>query len=528
MKNKIILIVVMLLCTYSTFAGTGKRMMISLYDAAKFDNKTSSTTVGIKAIDDVARNFGCTHVHTIRKGKVYVLELDSNTDMREAVKAFLDTKLCRYAEGDNGATTGDWKVTATAPNDTVFNRQWGLYNDGSFTVATAKAGADIDLLSAWDIEDGDSNIIVAVIDAGVKSNHPDMVGRLWRNKAEIPGNGIDDDTNGYIDDTLGWNIVSDTNDIEDDNGHGTHVAGIIGADVNNTTGIAGVDKHCKLMILKTADNTGFFAYSWMTEAIYYAADNGARVINISAGGLSPSNIVKDALDYAISKKVTVVAAMMNSGLQQKFYPAAYPGVIAVGATDPEDKIAYFSCQGDHISVCAPGHHIFSLSHLYDTAMVVMSGTSQATPHVAGVAALLLAQDSTRTAAQIKTLIETSAEDVIGDSKDLPGWDKYYGNGRLNAFRALTNAGAGITKVADNAGVIIYPNPVKDKLYLDYKGRNKYHSASLYSPAGSLINTFDVSKNQNSVDLGKIPCGIYYMVLYNNQTGTRHMAIIHRE
>jgi len=486
MKTKFLTTIIALLCSICTWAADGNRLMISLHGEAM--PAMQNNKLCVPAIDAVAQQFGCTKIHTIKKGQVYVLTLAANANLKEAASAMLATGLCKYAEADAAASIGEWKSTASVPTDTVFYQQWGLNNTGAFAGAAAKNGADIDLLRAWDVEDGDTGIVVAVIDAGIKSNHPDIKDRLWHNRLEIPANGIDDDNNGYTDDTLGWNMPADTNNIEDDHGHGSHVAGIIGASVNNVTGIAGVDQHCRLMIIKGIDQTGFIAYSWMIEAIYYAVDNGADVINISAGGTSTVSILQDAIDYAKDHKVTVVAAMMNTGSEVKMYPAACAGVIAVGATDPEDKRASFSTYGNHISVCAPGHYIYSLSHLYDTAYVMMSGTSMATPCVAGVAALLLAQDSTRTPAQIKNLLESNAEDMVGDSKDVAGFDKYYGNGRINAWRALANARLAINNVAaTNANWVVFPNPATDVVNIHNTTASSY-TIRLVSITGAVVYT----------------------------------------
>ncbi len=485
MKTRFLTTIVALLCSILSWAAGNNRLMISLHSEAKPVLKNNQ--LGVPSIDAVAKQFGCTKIHTIKKGKVYVLTLADNANLKEAANAMMATGMCKYAEADAAATIGEWKTSAAAPTDTVFYQQWGLHNTGAFAGATAKSGADIDLLRAWDIEDGDTGIVVAVIDAGIKSNHPDIKDRLWHNMLEIPANGIDDDNNGYTDDTLGWNMPSDTNNIEDDHGHGSHVAGVIGASVNNVTGMAGVDQHCRMMIIKGIDQTGFIAYSWMIEAIYYAVDNGADVINISAGGPSLVSILQDAIDYARDNKVTVVAAMMNTGNELKMYPAACAGVIAVGATDPEDKRASFSTFGSHISVCAPGHLIYSLSHQYDTAYVVMSGTSMATPCVAGVAALLLAQDSTRTPAQIKNLLESNAEDLVGDSKDIAGFDKYYGNGRINAWRALTNARLSVSTAAASNVWSVYPNPATDVVNVHSTTGGSY-TVRLVSITGAVVYT----------------------------------------
>ena len=239
---------------------------------------------------------------------------------------------------------------------------------------------------------------VAIIDSGCKLDHPEFAQRIWRNQKEIAGNGLDDDGNGYIDDVRGWDFAANDNNPTDDHGHGTNVTGIVGASGNNEVGYAGVNWACKLMVCKGLDsqNNGF--YSWWTSAIYYAVNNGARVINMSLGGLSASQAMQDAVDYATQQGVVVVACMMNTNTSTPYYPAALTGVVAVGSTDPNDARSspFFwsassgSNYGAHLSVVAPGNDIYGLSYLSNTNYnSYWGGTSQATPHVAGLVSLLL-------------------------------------------------------------------------------------------------------------------------------------------
>lgn len=335
------------------------------------------------------------------------------------------------------------------PNDEMFSRQWYLKNNGSVDPSSGsgfgKAGADIKVLNAWEIETGSDEVVVAILDSGIKDDHPDLRERIWINKKEIPGNNIDDDANGYVDDYKGWDFAYDDNRPEDGFGHGTNIATVIGAKTNNEIGFAGIDQKCKLMNCKNlnADNTG--EYGWWSESIKYAADNGAKIINMSEGGDDYSKVLKTAIDYAIDIGVMVNSAMMNKGDNRNYYPACYKGVFAIGATDTDDrrckKFSWGggSCWGKHISVVAPGNKIYGLDYESDyNYEVYWSGTSQSTAIVSGIAALLLSQDINRTSDDLKKIIKLTSKDMTGDPKeDKKGWDQYYGYGRVDSYAALT-------------------------------------------------------------------------------------------
>lgn len=290
-------------------------------------------------------------------------------------------------------------------NDPDFDLQWGLHNDGTINIGfgshTSTEDADIDAPEAWAIQTGLGNIVVAVIDTGVNYNHEDLKANIWVNAGEIPGNGKDDDTNGYVDDIRGWNFVAcgeadctdgkdndsdgyidekGTNDPMDDaqDGHGTHVSGIIGAAGNNGVGVSGVNWNIKIMPLKFLDSNGGGWVSDEIAAIQYAIDNGARLINASYAypspdpetGLcptysSPSQAEKDAIKAAGEAGVLFVAAAGNCGFNNDSiptYPASHSldNIISVGASDFNDGLASFSNYGEaSVHVAAPGIGIYS-------------------------------------------------------------------------------------------------------------------------------------------------------------------------
>ena len=369
------------------------------------------------------------------------------------------------------------------PNDEMFYKQWYLSNNGSLDPSGggyAKVGADIKMLKAWQIETGSEDVIVAILDSGIKDDNPDFKDRIWINTGEIPGNGIDDDYNGYTDDIKGWDFAYDDRRPEDGFGHGTNIATVIGAATDNGIGFAGINTKCRLMNCKNldADNTG--EYSWWAESIKYAVDNGAEIINMSEGGDDFSKVLELAVKYAMDSDVFVCAAMMNKGDGRDYYPASTPGVFAVGATDTDDsrcrKFSWGggSCWGKHISVVAPGNRIYGLDYENDFNYdVYWSGTSQSTAIVSAIASLLYTQDNSRSSGDIKKIIRLSAKDLVGDSReDTPGWDKYYGYGRVDCYSALTFENPElkdlIDKQFDSKEEISGEDKKKPEIYEEYK------------------------------------------------------------
>ena len=454
-----------------------------------------------------------------RKGDSYILEFNTNQDIEKLVRIYEATNLFEYVEPNCiGTVGGKQEYLKIIPNDSYFARQWGLYNDGTFSFSTAVDDADIDMELAWDIEQGDSSIVIAVLDAGLKLDHPDISGRVWVNNNEIT-NKLDDDSNGYIDDIQGWDFANDDNDPTDDNGHGTNVAGIIGAEATNNIGYAGVDWNSKLMICKILDHNENGLYSWWTEAIYYAVDNGADVINMSVGGSSFSNSMQDAVDYAYNNGVTVVACMMNENNNVTYYPAGYQNTIAVGSTNPDDKRSspFFwsstsgSNYGDHIDVVAPGNYIYGLYHQSNTNYnSYWGGTSQAAPLVAGLSALLLAQDLSRTPDDIRNIIRNTAEDQTGDpSEDIMGFDIYYGYGRINAHQALIQKIVDIKEIdSQDKSITIFPNPSSEFLFI--RSNKRVNIISIKNILGKEIvsKKFESDQELFEIDISNLSTGMY--------------------
>src|SRR3989344_5492203 len=260
---------------------------------------------------------------------------------------------------------------------------------------------------AWDITTG-VNTVIAVIDTGVALNHDDLVGKFWINPDEVPDNHIDDDKNGYVDDVNGYNFYQNNNDLTDQNGHGTAIAGIMAAGVNNGKGIARINWNAKLMVLKALNSLGGGEYNNVANAVRYAADNGARVINMSFATYVYSLDLEQAINYAIDQGVIIAAAGGNNSKNQLLFPAAYANVVAVGAVDSAGYRASFSNYGANLDVVAPGVNIPSANYIAHDAYTSNSGTSFATAHVTGLISLMLARNSNLTPAQAESILKSTA------------------------------------------------------------------------------------------------------------------------
>ncbi|MDD5717175.1 MAG: S8 family peptidase [Sulfuricurvum sp.] len=346
------------------------------------------------------------------------------------------------------------KKYKTVPNDTNLSGQWHL--DRTFDV-TQSTLVDMNATSAWDTTQGDSQITVAVIDTGIDSSHPDLRNQLWHNALEgVIADGVDNDNNGYVDDAIGYDFVNRDYDPNDDDvdGHGTHVSGLIAAEGNNSTGTSGVAWHASVMALKILDADGYGETAAEVEAIRYAVDNGARIINMSLGGgcgdeASPAEYA--ALSYARDHNVLVVVAAGNDGCNNDglpTYPAGHPldNLLVVGAVNKSGSTAWFSNYGSYsVHLSAPGEDILSTVPVAKGSYDLMSGTSMATPIVSGSAVVVLANDSNLTYKQLR-------EKLIGSAVSSPLL-----NGK-NLISGLLDVGSALVWQAQN-----HP-PIKPSLY----------------------------------------------------------------
>ncbi len=377
--------------------------------------------------------------NSILTKNTFIARYNSSVNLDQLIQDYIATGLFDYVERNHVVEPlADYPVP-TYPSENSFNEQWAFKNNATLPYVYSIDDADIDMEYAWSIEKGNAGITVAILDTGVDYTHPDLTSRMWSNSAEIAGNGIDDDNNGYIDDVIGYDFAESDNDPQDIHGHGTHIAGIVGADAYNGTGFVGIDWNCKVMALKVVRDNMTSSYSDYADAIVYAADHGAKVINMSLTSYYYSTILEQAFAYANAKGVVIVVAMGNNGDSTTHFMAKSQYSIAVGATTPSDKRASFSNYKDYIDVVAPGAYIYGLKHSdHSSESFKMNGTSQATAFVSGLASLLLAQNPNRSPEEIRQIIRLTAEDQKGPStEDTPGFDYYFGYGRINAYEALS-------------------------------------------------------------------------------------------
>lgn len=317
---------------------------------------------------------------------------------------------------------------SAVPNDPSYNVLYGM--------------TKIQAPAAWDISTGSKSVVVAVIDTGVQYTHPDLSANIAVNSGETPNNGVDDDRNGYTDDYYGYDFINNDGNPMDDHYHGTHCAGTVGAKGNNGVGVAGVAWNVSILPVKVLDGYGSGTLASVAAGINYATARGAKILSMSLGGGSSSTTLENAISAARQSGVMIVAAAGNSGLNTDYYPS-YPAsspqdnVVAVAATDSSDTKASWSNYGPaSVDVAAPGVSIYStlLGNSYD----YLSGTSMATPHVAGMVAVLRSVNSNLSYLQLKNILIQTSDPV----SSLNG--KIVSNGRVNLYKAALAAQNGAT------------------------------------------------------------------------------------
>ncbi len=360
------------------------------------------------------------------------------------IDALRDNPLVEYAEPDYIARA------VGVPDDPLWGYQWNMNK--------------IDAPQAWDITTGWTTTTIAIVDTGINGTHEDLTGKV----------------------TAGYDFIRDVplapNANSDDYSpyyHGTHVAGIAGAQTDNGLGVAGVAWGAQLMPVKVLDSSGNGTYSGVANGIIWAVDHGAPILNISLGGDYDSLTLHDAVRYAYQQgTVQVAAAGNNLSSSQELYPGAYTETIAVSATDGGDNYVYPSTLKDYIDVAAPGVWVYSTQ---GNGYGYLSGTSMATPHVSGLAALVWSVFPTYTHTQVQEHIERTADD-LGE----PGWDQRYGWGRINAYRAVCNPPMALSSDPHTfislADATTDPFPASHTLYVSNSGCGALAWTAVVSPS----------------------------------------------
>ncbi|MFH1006726.1 MAG: S8 family serine peptidase, partial [Candidatus Latescibacterota bacterium] len=387
---------------------------------------------------------------------IYQLRFDPDVDVEQAAAAYQADPSVLYAQPNylmrdfgtkshrEDAESADLSPALGMPHSPLTSHQAARPNDPRYADqwALPKLGWDRIYERARTFDE----VLVAIVDSGVDYGHEDLISRIWINQAEQDGlEGVDDDGNGYVDDLMGWDftdaptlpgigdyLVRD-NDPMDESGHGTHVAGIVGAASDNGLGIAGIAPNARLMCLRAGLRLsigGFLEDDDVAAAIVYAADNGAQVINMSWGDPRLSPLIRDVIRYAAYRGCLLIAASGNEGKEGLYYPAGLDETIAVSAVESGDNLASYANYGWNLDVVAPGSNILStkMTGSYGT----LSGTSMAAPHVSGLAALILGENPTYSADEVKNIILRTAVDL-----GTPYWDTRYGVGRIDLSEALS-------------------------------------------------------------------------------------------
>jgi len=358
--------------------------------------------------------------------RTYLLEFSSIQDVEKCIRELENLRGIEYAE----------KVPldrmCLTPNDPSFSSQWGLTN--------------INAPAAWNYFSTGSNVVVAIVDDAIERTHADLSPNLWVNSGEIAGNNIDDDNHGYIDDINGYDVGSNDNNPNPPNSsfdHGTHVAGIVSARSNNGVGVASIGFSCKLMCVKSTTTVGQVTNGY--DGIIYAAVSGADVINMSWGGPGTSTTAQNVVNYAAGEGCILIAAAGNDDVNTQFYPAAYNNVVSVAATTSTNAKASFSNYGNWIDVSAPGNNIYSttVGNTYGNK----SGTSMASPMVAGLAGLMKSLNPTMPNADLINCLISTAANIDAQN---PSYIGQLGSGRIDAAAAMSCVAATLSNppVAD--------------------------------------------------------------------------------
>lgn len=446
---------------------------INIQSLSKDANGIAKT--GIQSIDQLNESYGVERMSRVfpyagkfeEKHQKYGLHLwydiyiDKSKSVRSTISGYGQLKEVEIAQ-----PVYQYKLDvvgeALEVDDPSYNDQWHYDNTGQ---TEGTEGADINLQQAWNLETGDNNVVVSVHDSGIDTDHPDLVDVLWTNTGEVPGNGIDDDNNGYIDDVHGFNFWNSTGDVEDFNGHGSHTAGTIAAKNNNGYGVSGIaggtsaNDGVRVMMMRLGDNNGSPYIFNPAPSFVYAADMGATISSNSWGGGSYDQAVVDAINYFVAEAKNstmdgglVIFSAGNSSSSYPDYKSDLDNVLMVAASNHDDQKAWYSNYGDWIDLTAPGGETNSLSREGVLSTVpgggsaFYQGTSMACPHVSGVAALVASYQSGLSNSELSEILISSTDSIDHVN---PNYNGLLGSGRIDALLALNNVnGIGIVEKLD--------------------------------------------------------------------------------
>ncbi len=436
-------------------------VLVKMKPAKTLPNSSVRTisSSGIASLDELNKALGVKQVQSLfrKESLVYFkkrgIDLSSFVKIKFSLKKNINEIISAYQKNTNVEYVQPNYIHQIhmAPDDSLFSEQMALQ------VIHAE--------QAWDVQLASAEIIVSVIDTGIDYNHEDLREALWLNSGEdldsngrvdsTDFNGFDDDGNGYVDDIRGWDFTDapsypDGGDFQnpdnnpfDENGHGTLVAGIIGATGNNRIGIAGLAFGCQIMNLRAGTSLGFLEEDDVAAAVVYAVENGARIINMSFGDEAASPLLQDVMQYAYSQNCILVASSGNSNTDRIHFPSGFAETISVGATNENDILAGFSNYGSSLDVVAPGVNI--LTTKLGNKYADFSGTSASAPFVSALAALILSKTPELSNESVKGLLSSTTDD-LGES----GWDHFYASGRINADKAINSPFFSIARILEPA------------------------------------------------------------------------------